>query len=122
MGCAGSAGGDHERRPATATYRYNHLGLRVGKQVGRSAQHYLYDDGRHRVAELDEHGQVTRMYVWLADQLVAVIDPPRPLPPQGPAHGWLAQLVRMLAGAGRAWSPAPSASATCMWTISARRW
>src|SRR5205085_9612687 len=40
----------------TTAYRYNRLGLRVAKQ-GDIQQHYLYDEQRHRLAELDAQGK-----------------------------------------------------------------
>ncbi len=78
----------------TTTYRYNRLGLRIAK-YGESAQHYLYDDARHRLAELDARGRITRQYVWLADHLVAVIDAQRPTTPHASEGGFVEGLIRM---------------------------
>ncbi len=77
----------------TTRYRYNHRGQRIAKQ-GRAQQHYLYDGQRHRTAELDAQGRLTRQYVWLGDQLLAVIDSPQPLALRAPAEGVFESLWR----------------------------
>lgn len=82
------------REGRTTTYRYNRLGLRVAKRGEDVQQHVLYDDQRHRLAELDAHGRVTREYVWMGDQLVAVIQPQRPLDIKAPPEGVLQSLAR----------------------------
>lgn len=56
-----------------ARYRYDHRGLRITKEATGETQHYLYE-GRKLQAELSAGGSITRQYVYLADQLVAVID------------------------------------------------
>ena len=77
----------------TTRYRYNQRGQRIAKR-GAQQQHYLYDGQRHRIAELDAHGRLTRQYVWLGDQLLAVIDPPQPLPLRAPVQGVFESLWR----------------------------
>jgi RHS repeat-associated protein len=69
----------------------------VTKQAGGVERHYLYDDRRQRIADLDEWGRVTREYVWLADQLVAVIDPQAPRSTQAPAQDTAGQLAQAVA-------------------------
>ncbi|QOY94465.1 DUF2235 domain-containing protein [Massilia sp. UMI-21] len=56
-----------------ARYRYDHRGLRVAKESSGTLRHYLYE-GRQLRAELAADGAIARQYVYLADQVVAVID------------------------------------------------
>lgn len=58
-----------------ARYRYNHHGLRVGKQTGTEATHTLYNEQRQRqrIADLDANGRVARQYLWLGDHLFRFI-------------------------------------------------
>jgi RHS repeat-associated protein len=66
-----------------ARYAYNHEGLRVMKQSAQQAAEYtLYDEQRHRIADLDAQGRITRQYVWMGDQLLAMLDPQKPRAPQ----------------------------------------
>jgi RHS repeat-associated protein len=62
------------------SYAYDHRGLRNTKHIGQaSAQqttHYLHDEGKNIVAELDAQGNIKRQYVHLADQPLATIDTP----------------------------------------------
>lgn len=58
---------------AVTRYRYNREGLRVASE-GATSRHYLYDEARHRLAELDDDGRLLRQYVWAGDQLLAVLD------------------------------------------------
>ena len=63
-----------------ASYTYNHRGERIsktahGKTVQGKTTHYLYEDGQLS-AELNEQGQITRQYLYLAGQPIAVIDSP----------------------------------------------
>ena len=73
-----------ENADGRTRYRYNQRGERVSKQRyggdGRSASvvHYLYNERRQRLAELDGLGRITRQYVWLDDRLLAVLDPEQP--------------------------------------------
>lgn len=63
----------------TASYRYNHRGLRVAKTVmanGRSHTTYYLYERRQPIAELNEAGKIIRQYVYLAGRPVAVIDSP----------------------------------------------
>ncbi len=69
-----------------ASYYYNHQGLRVAKTVnppdGSSYREYtLYDTQRHRIADLDAQGRITRQYVWIDELLIAVIDAKQPAAP-----------------------------------------
>jgi RHS repeat-associated protein len=101
----------HKDGDVTARYRYNHRAERVSKQVGGKTQHYLYDERRQRLAELDEHGRLTRQYVWLAGQLIAVIDMPRPQALREPVDGLAAQAWQAIAFAWDVlWGNAPSAA------------
>ena len=60
-----------------ANYRYNHRGERVAKTILRanhtSTQRYLYDH-RQIAAELTDEGAISKQYIYLADQLIAMID------------------------------------------------
>jgi RHS repeat-associated protein len=85
-----------------ARYRYDHRGLRIGKQVeAAAAEHTLYDADRHRVADLDAKGRITREYVWLADQLVAIIDLDEPRVPHAPPRSIAERIGRTIAAAWR---------------------
>lgn len=81
-----------------ARYAYNHEGLRVGKTVGEHSSHTLYDQQRHRLADLDGQGRIVRQYVWLGDQLVALLDAEAPVQP-AEATGWFGTLWRALTAA-----------------------
>ena len=73
-----------EHGNGATVYRYNQRGERVSKQCfggdsrSPSVVHYLYNERRQRLAELDGQGRITRQYVWLDDRLLAVIDPEQP--------------------------------------------
>ncbi len=73
-------------------YAYNHRGERVSKQLaGNTTQasvHYLYNERRQRLAELNSEGRITRQYIWLADQLIALIDTPSAKSVSGSTHWW----------------------------------
>jgi len=56
------------------TYSYNGLGQRVSKDVNGTVSQFIYDTGGKLMAEKDEAGMVTRDYVYLKDQLLAVLD------------------------------------------------
>ena len=67
-----------------ARYTYNHRGERIGKTISDQTSnktssdkttHYLYEAGQLS-AELNNDGQITRQYLYLADQPIAVIDSP----------------------------------------------
>ena len=67
-----------------AQYQYNHRGERIAKTINNktssdktsnSTTHYLYEAGQLS-AELNKDGQITRQYLYLADQPIAVIDTP----------------------------------------------
>ena len=67
-----------------ARYTYNHRGERIAKTISNQTSnktssdkttHYLYEAGQ-LTAELNKDGQITRQYLYLADQPIAVIDTP----------------------------------------------
>ena len=64
-----------------AAYTYNHRGERIGKTTtgsqskNQQTTSFLYEDGQLS-AELDEAGKITRQYIYLAGQPIAVIDTP----------------------------------------------
>ena len=62
-----------------AQYQYNHRGERITKttngQTNNQTTSYLYEAGQLS-AELNKDGQITRQYLYLADQPIAVIDTP----------------------------------------------
>jgi RHS repeat-associated protein len=72
-----------------ARYAYNHDGLRVAKAAtGQATQYTVYDGQRNRVADMDAKGRITRQYVWIGDQLLAMLDAPEPqTPPSDQAVG-----------------------------------
>jgi RHS repeat-associated protein len=84
-----------------ASYRYDHRGLRIGKQVGGRTTHTLYDTDRRRIADLDDRGRIKREYIWLADQLVAVIDFDEPRVPHAPPRNVAERIGRTIAAAWR---------------------
>lgn len=63
------------KRRRIASYRYNHRGERIAKATSEGRTHYLYEAGR-LAAELDAQGRITRQYVYLGGQPVALIDTP----------------------------------------------
>ncbi|MDP2110624.1 MAG: RHS repeat-associated core domain-containing protein, partial [Thiobacillus sp.] len=75
-----------------ARYRYNHHGLRVGKQTGTESTHTLYNEQRQRIADLDANGRITRQYLWLGDHLIATLDARQPKALQASEEGFLAGL------------------------------
>ena len=68
-----------EQGEPVARYRYNQRGERISKQVKQTTTHYLYNERRQRIAELNAQGQINKQYVWMADQLIAVIDSDKPI-------------------------------------------
>ena len=76
-----------------ARYRYNHHGLRVGKQTAIETVHTLYNEQRQRIADLDADGRITRQYLWLGDHLIATLDARQPKVLQAPIEGFLAELT-----------------------------
>jgi RHS repeat-associated protein len=83
-----------------ARYRYDHRGLRVSKETGGTRRHYLYEDRKLR-AELSADGKIARQYVYLADQVVAVIDCENTVPadrPRSPFAQAVADLGTVVTG------------------------
>ena len=68
-----------EEDKSLARYSYNHRSERISKTASQSAQgqrtNYLYEDGQVST-ELNEAGQITRQYLYLAGQPMAIIDTP----------------------------------------------
>ena len=64
-----------QEQRSLATYRYNNSGQRISKTAQDRTTYYLYEN-RQLSAELNEQGRITRQYIYLADQPVAVIDTP----------------------------------------------
>lgn len=65
-------------RAGSSEYRYNGFGQRVYKNVNGVVTRYVYDLGGHLLAELDASARVTREYVWLDAQPIAVLTPTAP--------------------------------------------
>ena len=59
-----------------AAYAYSHRGERIGKTAQGQGTSYLYEDGQVS-AELNANGQITRLYLYLDGQIIAVIDTPQ---------------------------------------------
>jgi RHS repeat-associated protein len=60
----------------TRTYRYNGKGERVSKVVSSTStsnRYYFYDEAGHLLGEYDKNGVRIQEYVWLDDQLIAVL-------------------------------------------------
>lgn len=99
----------HVGNKVLARYRYDHRGLRVSKETGGALRHYLYEDRKLR-AELSADGSIARQYVYLADQVVAVIDCENAAPaerPRSPFAQTVADLGTVVAG----WFSRPDATA-----------
>jgi RHS repeat-associated protein len=90
-----------ERQP-TVHYAYNHRGERIRKDDGTHGSSYLYEHGKLS-AELDEHGRITRQYLYLADQPIAVLDTFKGVLPDGEERSVLAQITADIAVAFHAW-------------------
>jgi len=56
------------------TYSYNGLGERVSKDVNGTLSQFIYGTDGKLMAEMDDAGVVTRDYVYLNNQLLAVLD------------------------------------------------
>ena len=87
-----------------ASYRYNHRGERIAKEVGGKRTGYLYQEGE-LAAETDVSGNIKREYVWLAGQPLAVIDFAAGHAPGGET-GW-SQAAADLVTVFRAWFGSP---------------
>ena len=61
-----------------ATYTYNGLGERVGKYTSAGGTRFMFDPDGKLVAEIDLYGNVTREYVYLNGELLALIEPGSP--------------------------------------------
>ena len=89
-----------------ASYRYNHRGERISKTVGgphaATSTAYLYEQ-RQLSAELNTQGQLTRQYIYLADQAIALIDTPQGRALDTPGHNAFAALLRDLGLIADAW-------------------
>lgn len=99
----------HIKNKTVARYRYDHRGLRVGKETGGTLRHYLYEDRKLR-AELYADGTIARQYVYLADQVVAVIDCDNTVPaerPRSPFAQAVADLEKVIVG----WFSTPDTTA-----------
>lgn len=57
-----------------ASYTYNARGQRVAKTINGQTIRYLYGLNGELMAEADDAGNIARTYVWLGDELLAVID------------------------------------------------
>jgi YD repeat-containing protein len=90
-----------ERQP-TVRYAYNHRGERIRKDNGTHGNSYLYEHGKLS-AELDEHGRITRQYLYLADQPITVLDTLEGVLPDGEERSAPAQVAADIALALHAW-------------------
>ncbi len=59
---------------ALAEYRYDHRGQRIAARSGGRWRHFLFDERRRPLAELDEEGRLLRQYLHFADRPLAVIE------------------------------------------------
>jgi YD repeat-containing protein len=97
---------DENRAPPRALWDSRLLsdsasGSRVARRADGMTEHRLVDAERHRVADLDAKGRITRQYVWLAGQLIAVIDLDRPRMPHAPPRTVTERIGRAIAAAWR---------------------
>jgi RHS repeat-associated protein len=85
-----------------ARYTYNHRGERIGKSVENQSTAYLYDNGQI-AAELDAGGRITRQYLYLSDQPLAVIDTPEGKTVSSDEPSTLEEILQDLGTAFGAW-------------------
>lgn len=85
-----------------ARYTYSYRGERIRKQTPGNVTHYLYE-GNKLSAELDAQGKLTRQYVYLADQPIAVIDSIRGDVPDSQERGAVKRIMHDLGVAVEAW-------------------
>jgi RHS repeat-associated protein len=85
-----------------ASYRYNHKGERIAQVTRKSRVYYLYEN-RKLTAELNSDGHITRQYIYLADQPIALVDCHGSATPLGTEPSQLEQLVTDIGTALRAW-------------------
>jgi RHS repeat-associated protein len=85
-----------------ASYRYNHRGERIAKNARQQHTYFLYED-RKLIAELDDKGQLSRQYVYVADRPIAVIDTPDGAPLAKDTPSALLQIAADLRTIFRAW-------------------
>ena len=85
-----------------ASYRYNYMGERISKRAENGQTGYLYEGGK-LVAEINDKGQVTRQYLYLADQPIALIDTPQGGTLNHAEASQLAQITADIATAWHAW-------------------
>ena len=95
-----------QENKALASYRYNHRGERISKTVNSpnaaAATAYLYEQ-KQLSAELNTQGQLTRQYIYLADQAIALIDTPQGRALATPEHNAFAAVLRDLGLIVDAW-------------------
>jgi RHS repeat-associated protein len=85
-----------------ASYSYNNGGQRISKTVDGQSTYYLYQGGQV-AAELNAKGQITRQYVYLSNQPIAVIDTPDGAAPDSADRSQLAQIGADIAAAFKGW-------------------
>ncbi|MET3119461.1 RHS repeat-associated protein, partial [Undibacterium sp. GrIS 1.8] len=85
-----------------ASYCYNHLGERISKQAANTQTSYLYE-GRKLVAELNDKGQITRQYLYLAEQAIALTDTPQGSALSQAETSPMSQMTADIATAWHAW-------------------
>ncbi|RYF01830.1 MAG: hypothetical protein EOO32_02360 [Comamonadaceae bacterium] len=83
----------HETTNVVARYTYNHRGERIGKTAARQTTHYLYEN-QQLSAELNAQGQLTRQYLYMAGQPMAIIDTPEGQPLSHPDASPLALIAQ----------------------------
>jgi RHS repeat-associated protein len=93
----------HQGQDLLARYRYNHRGLRIAKEVRGTRTYYLYDDDRKLLAELDADGKVSRQYIYLAGQPLALIDTAADADESREQRGPLAQAMADISAIWKAW-------------------
>ncbi len=90
-------------RDRLAGYRYNHRGERIAKDLRGTRTYYLYDEDRNLAAELNADGKVSRQYLYLAGQAVAVIDTPASTSTDDGRRGSLARIMADIATIWGTW-------------------
>lgn len=66
----------HLNGRTVARYRYDHRGLRDGKESAAGHEYFLHDADRQLIARLDAAGRIMRQYLYLGETPLLIIDTP----------------------------------------------
>jgi RHS repeat-associated protein len=94
------------------SYAYDHRGLRNTKHTKDQTTHYVHDESRQLQAELDDQGQLTRQYVYMADQPLATIDTPSGQALSQEQQSMLSQVMQDISVIVKGWVSGSNSSST----------